>query len=81
MNKKKQVGVLGAILIAIAGGSYAFTFDFSSTTSTEVNIGGDTNIEEGDTLIDLNATDIEEIIDTAINLNCQLDIFEDDDCP
>jgi len=43
LNKKKSAGILGALLVAIAGGSYAFTFDFSSTTTT--TIGGDTNID------------------------------------
>lgn len=81
MDKKKTAGIIGAIILALAGGSWALSFDFSSTTTSEINIGGDTTIEEGDTIIDLNATEIEEIIETAINLNCQLDIFEDEDCP
>lgn len=36
MAKKKTMGILGALLIAIAGGSYAMNFDFSSTTTTTI---------------------------------------------
>ena len=45
MKKKKaaQASIVGAILLAIAGGSYAISLDFSSTTTT--TIGGDTNID------------------------------------
>ena len=42
MDKKAKVGIPLALIAAIAGGSYAFTFDFSQTTET--NISGDTNI-------------------------------------
>jgi len=53
MASKKAVGTIAAILIALAGGSWALSFDFSQT---ETNIGGDTNIDisnEGDDFCEL----------------------------
>ena len=44
MEKKKTVGILGALLVAIAGGSYALNLDFSSTTTT--TIGGDIDLTD-----------------------------------
>jgi len=64
MNKKKQAGVLGAILVAIAGGSYAISFDFSSTTET--NISGDTNIGDVITNLDIDIDTLREICDSGI---------------
>jgi len=61
MEKKKQLGVVGALLLAIAGGSYAISLDFSQTTSivgdTITTVTGDTInnflADEGITLDDL----------------------------
>ena len=44
MEKKKTVGILGALLVAIAGDSYALNLDFSSTTTT--TIGGDIDLTD-----------------------------------
>lgn len=47
MNKKQKVGIPIAVLLAALGGSWAFDF---STTTTTTNIEGDTeiNIEQGE---------------------------------
>lgn len=63
MEKKKSLGIVGALLLAIAGGSYAITLDFSQTTSivgdTITTVTGDTinNFlsDKGITLDDLRA--------------------------
>jgi len=65
LNKKQGIGAsLAAIAIAIAGGSYALTFDFSSTTET--NISGDTNIGDTITNLDIDIGDLKEICASGI---------------
>jgi len=75
MDKKKSLGIVGALLLAIAGGSYAISLDFSQTTSivgdTITTVTGDTInnflANEGITLDDLR----------SLCASQQMEIFKD----
>ncbi len=77
--KKSTQAFLIAIITAVIGGGSLFTYN--SVVTTNIQEGDTTTtIIEGDSenIFEIDKEDIKEI---AIDLNCQLDIIKDPDCP
>lgn len=68
METKKVAGIVIALIVAITGGGFALSLDFSTTTQTDQSVtdSSTTIINEGDTIT------INEAVDTFTD-----DIFDD----